>query len=116
MEYPPENLGESFQAVFCGIKPDDTRKAQCFPIDKTLFLRQHDFLQKHSVANAAARFNAETVAGWVDGVTPDVIQKNFVDAPDHQEDDEFSEEPSSTKYRGPVDSTAAVREMGEHKD
>ena len=116
LEYPPENLGESFQAVFCGIKPDDTRKAQCFPIDKTLFLLQHEFLKKHSVANAAAKFNAKMVAAWVDGVTPDVIQKNYVDAPDHQEDDEFSEEPSSTKYRGPVDSTAAVREMGEHKD
>ena len=34
LEYPPENLGESFQAVFSGIDPDDTRKAQCFPINK----------------------------------------------------------------------------------
>ena len=45
-----------------------------------------------------------------------VLQNNFVDAPNNQEDDEFTEEPSSTKYRGPVDSTAAVREMGEHKE
>ena len=38
LEYPPENLGESCQAVFSGIDLDDTRKAQCFPINKALFL------------------------------------------------------------------------------
>ena len=66
--------------------------------------------------NRAARFNAKDVEAWADGVTPPVRQNNFVDAPDNQEDDECTEEPSSTKYRGPVDSTAAVREMGEHKE
>ena len=34
LEYPPGNLGESSQAVFSGIDLDDTRKAQCFPIQK----------------------------------------------------------------------------------
>ena len=116
LEYPPENLGESFQAVFSGIDPDDTRKAQCFPINKALFLSQHEFLQRHSVPNAAARFNAKEVATWTDGVTPPVLQRSFVDAPCNEEDDEFTEHPSSTKYRGPVDSTAAVRELGEHKE
>ena len=116
LEYPPENLGESFQAVFSGIDPDGTRKAQCFPINKALFLCQHEFLQRHSVPNGAARFNAKDVEAWADGVTPPVLQNNFVDAPNNQEDDDFTEEPSSTKYRGPVDSTAAVREMGEHKE
>ena len=38
LEYHPENLGESVQAVFSGIDHDDTRKAQCFPIDNALFL------------------------------------------------------------------------------
>ena len=38
LEYPPENLGGSVQAVFSGIDPDDTRKAQCLPINKALFL------------------------------------------------------------------------------
>ena len=116
LEYPPQNLGESFQAVFAGIDPDDTRKAQCFPINKALFLSQHEFLQRHSVPNAAARFNAKDVAAWTDGVTPPVLQQSFVDAPCNEEDDEFTEHPSSTKYRGPVDSTAAVRELGEHKE
>ena len=37
LEYPPENLGESFQAVFSGIDPDDTRKAQCFRSTKRCF-------------------------------------------------------------------------------
>ena len=66
--------------------------------------------------NGAARFNAKDVEAWVDGVTPPVLQNNCVDAPNNQEDDEFTEEPSSTKHRGLVDSTAAVREMGEHKE
>ena len=116
LEYPPQNLGESFQAVFAGIDPDDTRKAQCFPINKALFLSQHEFLQRHSVPNAAARFNAKDVAAWTDGVTPSVLQQSFVDAPGNELDDESTEHPSSTKYRGPVDSTAAVRELGEHKE
>ena len=47
LEYPPENLGESFQAVFSGIDPDDTRKAQCFPINKASFLCQHELSLIH---------------------------------------------------------------------
>lgn len=116
LEYPRQNLGESFQAVFTGIDPDDTRKAQCFPNNKALFLSQHEFLQRHSVPNAAARFNAKDVAAWTDGVTPPVLQQSFVDAPGNEEDDESTEHPSSTKCRGPVDSAAAVRELGEHKE
>ena len=60
--YPPENLGASFQAVFAGIDSNDTRQAQCFPINKELFMRQHEFLQKHSKPNAAVTFNAIDVA------------------------------------------------------
>ena len=66
--------------------------------------------------NRAAIFNAKDVAVWADGVTPPVLQNKCVDAPNKQEDDETTEEPASTKHRGPVDSTAAVREMGEHKE
>ena len=87
-----------------------------FPINKALFLRHHDFLQKHIVPTVAAKFNAKAVASWADGATPPVLQHNFVDAPNNQEDAEIAEEPSSTNYRGPVASTAAVREMGEHRE
>ena len=117
LEYPPENLGESFQAVFSGIDPGDTRKAQCFPINKKLFLCQHEFLQKHSVPNSEARFNEKDVEAWVDGETPSVLEKNCVVVPKNEEEDNFVEESSSAnKCRGPVDSTAAVREMGEDKE
>ena len=44
LEYPPKDLGETFQAVFAGIDPEDTRKAQCFPINEKLFLWQHEFM------------------------------------------------------------------------
>ena len=45
LEYPPKDLGETCQAIFAGIDPGDERKAQCVPIDKKLFLRQHEFLE-----------------------------------------------------------------------
>ena len=70
-----------------------------FSAQQSLVVCQHEFLQRHSVPNGAAIFNAKDVEAWVDGVTPPVLQNNFVDAPDNQEDDEFTEEPSSTKYR-----------------
>ena len=116
LEYPPENLGGHFQSVFSGIDPDGTRKAQCFPINKALLLWHHEFLQRHRVPDGAARFNAKAVEARAGGVTPPVLQNNFVGAPNNQEDDEFTEEPSSTKYRGPVDSTTAVRGMEEHDE
>ena len=67
----------------------------------TLFLSQHEFLQRHSVANGAARFNGKVVEAWVDGVTPPVLQKNFVDAPNNEEDDDVTEEPSLGLRREP---------------
>ena len=68
------------------------------------------------MANRTAKYNAKDVEAWVDGETPQVLQKNFIDSPKNEDEDDLSEEPSSTKYRGPVDSTAGVREMGEHKE
>ena len=53
---PPGEPGRIIQAVFSGIDPYDTRKAQYFPINKELFLCLHEFLQKHNVPNGAARF------------------------------------------------------------
>ncbi len=70
LEYPPKDLGETFQAVFAGLDPTDTRKAQQFPIHKELFLRQHEFLQKYSVPNKIAVYNSEEVDKWRDGETP----------------------------------------------
>lgn len=117
LEYPPGNLGESFQAVFSGIDSDDTRKAPCFPNKKRrCFWNSMSFcrntacrmVQPDSIPNMWKR-------GRMESPHP-VLQNKFADAPNNQEDDECTEEPSSTQYRGPVDSTAALREMGEHKE
>ncbi len=43
LEYPPENLGETFQAVFSGIDADDTRKAQRFRSTKRCFCANMSF-------------------------------------------------------------------------
>ena len=116
LEYPPKDLGETFQAVFAGVDPEDTRKAQCFPINKKLFLLQHEFLQKHSEPNKLAKFNAADVEAWRDGVTPPVIQAKYTDVPKDDLDEEDAADKSSTKYRGPVDSTLGAQERGEDKE
>ena len=99
LEYPPKDLGESVQAVFAGIDPEDTRKAQCFPISKKLFLWQHEFMHKHSEPNRHATFNAEDVAAWQDGVTPPVLQATYADVPadDLEEDNAAPNPPPNTE-------------------
>ena len=81
LEYPPSDLGESFEALLVGVDPDDRRRAQCFPINKELFLVQRDFLQKFSAPNRAAFFNKELVDGWTTGETPALISAKFADVP-----------------------------------
>ena len=77
-EYPPSNLGDSFEAVFTGIDPEDRRKAQTMPIHKNLLLKQIEFVREHSLANQHAEYNAKQVADMVDGETPKVISDNFI--------------------------------------
>ena len=116
-EYPPADLGDSFEAVFVGVDPEDTRKNQTFPICKDLILKQFDFLAAHSSAHQNAKFNAERVANLQDGATPSVIARNFVHAPEEDSDDEVEEQnPNTTKYKGPADATLGAQESGEDKD
>lgn len=77
LEYPPGSLGESFQVVVLASILMTLEKAQGFPIKKAWFLAQHEFLQKHSVPNGAARINANVVEAWADGVTPSGTSKQF---------------------------------------
>ena len=116
-EFPPSDLGDSFEAVFTGFDPDDRRKSQTLPIHKDLLLRQIEFLQKYSIAHRDARYNAEQVRDMQDGETPKVISDNFVDLPEMED---FTEEAEgagdSSKYRGPADSTIGARETGEDRE
>ena len=112
--YPPSELGASFEAVFVGVNPDDKRKAQCFPINKQLFLRQHEFLRKYSAANKVAEFDEAAVAEWEDGMTPPVLRDCLLDAPvdnvedslqeEGEEEEEFENQPDE---KTPLDSTEA---------
>ena len=43
LEYPPENLGESFQAVFSGIDPDDLERHSVFRSTKSCFCANMSF-------------------------------------------------------------------------
>ena len=45
-----------------------------------------------------------------------MIQATYADIPDDDLQEENDAEKSSTKYRGPVDSTLAVQEHGEDKE
>ena len=117
-EYPPDNLADSFEAVFTGLDPDDTRKAQILPIQKKLLLQQMDFLMQYSAANQDASYKVERVNAMVDGETPSVIAENFADVPraEDVQDVDSGEEDNASKYLGPVDSTVGAQELGEQKD
>ena len=73
-------------------------------------------MQKFSEPNRKATFNREHVLKWKDGETPPVLQATFTDVPADEDGAEKDSSPSSTKYRGPVDSTAGAQELGEHKE
>ena len=119
-EFPPRDLAESFEAVFVGIDPQDMRKKQTFPISKTLLLKQFDFVQRNSKAHQAAICRKADVEEWIDGETPEVLQKTFVDAPveelDEEEVEELAGRADSNKYRGPVDSTLGAQELLESSE
>ena len=119
-EFPPRELAESFEAVFVGIDPQDMRKKQTFPISKTLLLKQFDFVQRNSKAHQAAICRKADVEEWIDGETPEVLQKTFVDAPveelDEEEVEELAGRADSNKYRGPVDSTLGAQELLESSE
>ena len=53
---------------------------------------------------------------WKDGETPPVLQATFTDVPAEEDNAEGHCSSSSTKYRGPVDSTVGAQELGEHKE
>ena len=119
-EFPPRDLAESFEAVFVGVDPQDLRKKQTFPISKTLLLKQFDFLQSNSKAHQEAICRKADVEEWIDGETPEVFQKTFVDAPveelDEEEVEELAGRADSNKYRGPVDSTLGAQELMESSE
>ena len=60
------------------VDPDDRRKAMVLPINKRLFLLQHNFLQQFSKANRVAQYNGDIVATWQDNETPAVLKETFV--------------------------------------
>ena len=121
LQYPPKSLADSFEAVFVGVDPDDRRKAMVLPINKRLFLLQHNFLQQFSKANRVAQYNGDIVATWQDKETPTVLKETFVDC-DTMPEDEADEEADAgdsdldTKYRGPADATLSAAEQGEDRD
>ena len=103
--------------MFVGVDPQDLRKKQTFPISKTLLLKQFDFLQSNSKAHQEAICRKADVEEWIDGETPEVFQKTFVDAPveelDEEEVEELAGRADSNKYRGPVASTLGAQELME---
>ena len=115
-EFPPSDLGESFEAVFVGIDAEDLRKRQTFPISKSLLLKQLDFVQAHSKAHQTAACRKSDVTEWIDGETPDVLMSKFIDAPVDDLEEEVEElmaGSDANKYRGPVDSTLGAQELEE---
>ena len=49
LAFPPKDLGESFQAIFVGVNPDDTTRGLVATVTKELFELQVALLRKHNL-------------------------------------------------------------------
>ena len=45
--FPPKDLGDSFQAIFVGVNPDDTTRGLVATVTKELYELQVALLRKH---------------------------------------------------------------------
>ena len=115
-EYPPADLRGSFQTIFVGLDPDDTKKSLTLPVYVKLWEAQDRYLRGCNGPNKHSTYNKQEVETWKDGQTPPVIQRTFVDVPEADEESPEDEGEIGTKYRGPVDSTAAAQEHGDHTE
>ena len=102
--YPPADLGESFQAIFVGVNPDDTTKGLVATVTKKLYALQASWLQTHNHIVQAMKFNEAEVAKWREKQVVETITRCF-----EEQSAEFAADVDAaggigeTKYRGPAD-------------
>ena len=112
--YPPADLGESFQAIFVGVDPDETTKGLVATVTKKLYSLQASWLQTHNPIVQALKFNEAEVAKWREKQVVETITRCF-----EEQSAEFAADVDAaggigeTKYRGPADATSGAQESGE---
>ena len=62
--FPPKDLGDSFQAIFVGVNPDDTTRGLLATVKKELFELQTTWLRKYNSVVQTCHYDAEEVATW----------------------------------------------------
>ena len=113
LAFPPKDLGESFQAIFVGVNPDDTTRGLVATVTKELFELQVALLRKHNLVVQSCQYDAEEVANW----SPTEVSKTITQCFQEQEaHDEGEESIGDTKLRGPADATSGAFDSGEAAD
>ena len=59
--FPPKDLGDTFQAIFVGVNPDDTTRGLVATVTKQLFEGQARLLRKHNVVVQASHYDEDLV-------------------------------------------------------
>ena len=79
--FPPKDLGDSFQAIFVGVNPDDTTRGLVAIVKKDLFELQTTWLRKYNSVAQTCHHDADEVATWRPTEVSRAIEKCFQEQP-----------------------------------
>ena len=113
LAFPPKDLGDTFQAIFVGVNPDDTTRGLVATVTKKLYELQVELLRKHNLVVQSCQYDAEEVAKWKPTEVSKTITECFQQPPTNDEEEEGI---GDTKLRGPADATSAAFDSGEAAD
>ncbi len=111
--FPPKDLGDSFQAIFVGVNPDDTTRGLLATVKKELFELQTTWLRKYNTVVQTCHYDVEEVATWRATEVNKAIANCFQEQPAPTDE---SEAVGDTKLRGPADATTEAFDSGEAAD
>ena len=86
LAFPPKYIGESFQAIFVGVNPDDTTRGLFATVTKEMFEMQVAWLRKHNLVVQSCQYAAEEVAKWSPTEVSTTITNCFQEQQAHYEE------------------------------
>ena len=111
-KYPPKDLGESFQALFVGVDPDDHTKGLLATVTKELFEAQVQLLQEHNlVVKEYSTFDGEEVAKWSARQEIEAITNKFHAS--EKDEEETTDAKKMEKDTNTVESKGETMRIGE---
>ena len=87
-EFPPNDLCDSFQAIFIGVNPDDTTRGLVATVKKDLFELQTTWMRKYNSVVQTCQYDAEEVATWRETEVSKAIANCFLEQPAPDEESE----------------------------